>query len=251
MVQFEHVEGVVDGLFLGHIPLVNLKDGRLCALGLRVLFVKVILELTNGDIVQTLALLDLAFDVHAHVVELVHVGYVEALAHKRVADLLDALVVASSTAEDDQIGSLLLLVLRIAVEMGQGESAGRAEKHLLHALHLFVLDGTGEEGEASFASSTAWVLNVTTTVALRGHGALEAMNHSHEEADDLLVVLLPVDVALDFVDGIALLNHEILARAHLVLDRVEQHVSLLAQLLLNQLDELEKLGPVTRLVNLD
>mmetsp|Transcript_23729 Transcript_23729/g.27647 ORF Transcript_23729/g.27647 Transcript_23729/m.27647 type:complete len:222 (-) Transcript_23729:1-666(-) len=135
--------------------------------------------------------------------------------------------------------------------MGEGESAGRAEKHLLHALHLFVLDGTGEEGEASLTSSTAWVLNVTATVALRGHGALEAMNHSHEEADDLLVVLLPVDVALDLVDGIALLNHEILARAHLVLDGVEQHVSLLAQLLLNQLDELEKLGPVTRLVNLD
>jgi hypothetical protein len=66
-----------------------------------------------------------------------------------------------------------------------------------------------------------------------------------------LVVALVVNITLDFINRIALLNHKVFAGADLILDGIEEHVCLLAKLLLDQLDVLEKLVTVARPVDLD
>lgn len=160
---------------------------------------------------EILALLDVLLDFAALVVQLVHVGNVEALAHEGVADLLDSVIVATSSAEDHKVCSLLDLILGIWLEVGEGKTAGRAEKHLLHALSLLVSDSASEEREASVATSSAWVLGIAIATCASGHGAIEAVDHSHEEFDDLLVVALIVNVALDLINCVALLHYEVLA----------------------------------------
>lgn len=251
LVGHQHVHGVVDGLFLSNVPLIDLKDGCRLAAGLCVLLVEVVFELVDGHLVEILALLDVLLDLAALVVQLVHVCNVEALAHEGVADLLDSIIVATSSAEDDKVGSLLDFILGVGLEVGEGKTACRAEKHLLHAFSFLVSDSASEEREASLATSSARILSIAISTCASGHGAIEAVDHGHEECDDLLIVALIVNVALDLINCVALLHYEVLARAHLVLDGVENHVVLLAQLLLNQLDMLVELGSITRLVDLD
>ena len=74
-----------------------------------------------------------------------HVGNFEALAHERVANLLNALLISASSAEYNQVGDFFLTILNEGLEVSKGLSAGDSEKHFFHALHFVVLDGTSDE----------------------------------------------------------------------------------------------------------
>ena len=77
------------------------------------------------------------------------------------------------------------------------------------------------------------------------------MDHAHEELDHFSVVLLVVNVAIDFLNSLALLNDEVLARAHFALNSVEEHVSTPIELLLNDADVLSEFLLISRLVDFD
>ena len=116
--------------------------------------------------------------------------------------------------------------------MGEGFTTSDTEQHLLHPLHFVVFDCTGNklqctvhEGLGSGVLSVACSLRRLCTTQVVSHGA--------DEVDDLVVIFELGDVALNFIDGLALGHHEALAVTHIRLNGIEEQVVALLFLVLD------------------
>ena len=165
-----------------------------------------------------------------------HVWDFEALSHERVTDLLNLVLVAAKTAENNKVGTLLNIILQEGLEMSQGLSIGVTEEQSLHLLHLLHLDSAGNELQGAVHEwlGGAWVLSVT-----HGLGRLsptKVVHHLADEVHDLVVVFELANVGLDFLDGVTLRHHELLTVTHVLLDRIKEQVMAPFLLLLDRGD---------------
>ena len=162
-----------------------------------------------------------------------HVGNFEALAHERVANLLNALLISASSAEYNQVGDFFLTILNEGLEVSKGLSAGDSEEHFFHALHFVVLDGTSDELQGAIHHRLIRRV-FSVTASLSGAGTFKVVGHLVNEADDLVVILKLIDIALDLLNSFPLRNHEAFALAHILLDCIKKKVVTLLLLVLDR-----------------
>lgn len=111
----------------------------------RVHFEQILLELSPRCVEKLLRLRNALLCLKENFIKVTHIGNLEALAHEGIANFLDAISVASSGAENNEVSNLGDVVLLEILEVGQSLASGDSKEHLLHALHLFLSDSTSNK----------------------------------------------------------------------------------------------------------
>lgn len=117
---------------------------------------------------------------------------------------MNALLVATSSTEDDDIGDFLDAVLVELLEVSKSLTTSDSEKHLAHAVLLVVLNGSSDKLESAIHKRFARARILSITVGLHWDSSLKVRDELLDEVDDHVVVLQLKDVALDLSNGLTL-----------------------------------------------
>ena len=109
---------------------------------------------------------------------------------------------------------------------------GDSEEHLLHALISSCL--TVPVINCRLLSIIGSFAEFKLSVSLNGAGTFKVVGHLVNEADDLVVILKLIDIALDLLNSFPLRNHEAFALAHILLDCIKKKVVTLLLLVLDR-----------------